>query len=755
MSNPDEEFEFINTSIIKKYNEDIFTIDRATMLNGKDIIYKLINDNQNSMEKIYNFIIECLNNFLYEIENKFNSSNEEDVIKNLLDETNRYKKYVFYLNKLFEYLVRIYLIPYNKKTIFELSNEYYFKIVFYSHKDKIFSCLNSKIFYDKMNRICQPETGILLHSIYKILENFKLNYPKITKINDNQFEWEENNSKNKYRNENNYKIYVKEWYEKYYKENHKKCISEKIKKYFNNEINQFSNIFFEIIKEEETITKLYIPSYYIKQEDKLIKDSYGKIPINLDHNIEKEYILLLNEINIDKIRIINQIFCPINEVLKEKISKIIEHQITASIKDIENNKLISKDPLKLIPALFKILENWDKIIIESKFEEKFIQLKQNTLAKCLSSHFYAKQLSNYIDYLMRNHDKNIFANNEEIEKTYNNIKNLHIYISSKYIFEIELIKKLTYRLIYNKSISFDKERKILFKIKDNCDKMSFGKMKTMIDDIEKYTPDLILEYKNSEFFYTPMFQTNYKVISQNCFYIPNNIIFNLEIPYFLKAPIDSFTDFYNEKNKTRKLNWCYGYCTLNIQFLYLSREFISTSSITQFCILLILEKYNKLTISKISELLGLNSLIIINEIYGLVFNRNFNKNKEPNKGVLIGNFKDNIEENNEVELNYNFTHNSLSFNTIFKSTIDKKQEVIDEQFRLKYESNIIKSTITRIMKSQAEKSVNHHWLVNKTQKEITQFLAQPPQIRSEIEKLIELQVIRRDENNFNNYFYIA
>ena len=101
MSNPDEEFEFINTSIIKKYNEDIFTIDRATMLNGKDIIYKLINDNQNSMEKIYNFIIECLNNFLYEIENKFNSSNEEDVIKNLLDETNRYKKYVFYLNKLF------------------------------------------------------------------------------------------------------------------------------------------------------------------------------------------------------------------------------------------------------------------------------------------------------------------------------------------------------------------------------------------------------------------------------------------------------------------------------------------------------------------------------------------------------------------------------------------------------------------------------------------------------------------------------
>ena len=758
MSNPDEEFKFVNNSIIKKYNEDNFKIDRRTILNGKNIIYNLINDDLNSIEKIYNFLLECIKNFINDISNKCSISTEENMLKILLTETNRFKKYIFYLYKLFEYLERIYLIPYQKKLIFEMAFENYVKIIFFPHKEKIFLSLSLKILSDKINRICEPETGILLNSIYKILENVTYKFPKLIKINEDEFEWEENIlqfPKKMKRNINKeyIKKYLNDWYENFYFENNKKCILEKIEKYVNLKTNNFLNLLLEIIKEEENITKLYIPSYYIKKEIELRKDLFSELSIN-ENIFDKEYILLLNETKTDEIRIINENIYPKKEEIKKKIPKLIQKQITLSIKELKNNKLISKDPLKFIPALFKLIEKWDKIISESKFEKMYIELKQNTLFKNLSEDFYAKQFSNYIDYLMRNRDEKIFKNDEEKEKTYNNIKNLHIYISCKYIFEIELIKKLSYRLIYNKTISFDKERKILSKIKDNCYIINFGKMKTMIDDIEKFTPDLIYQYKNSKFFYSSKFQINYKIISQNCFYIPNHKIFNLEIPNFLKSPIDSFADFYNNKNKSKKLNWCYGYCTLNIQYLYLSRQFISTSSLIQFCILIILEKYNKLTINKISEILGVNSSIIINEIYGLVFNKNFNPNKDPNKGVLIGNFKDNFEEKNEVELNNNFNFNSLKFNTLFTNTIDKKEEGIDEQYKLKYESNIILSTITRIMKSNAGKNVNHQWLLNKTQKEITQFLAQPPQIRIQIEKLIELEIIRRDDT-LNNYIYVA
>ena len=118
MSNPDEEFKFVNNSIIKKYNEDNFKIDRRTILNGKNIIYNLINDDLNSIEKIYNFLLECIKNFINDISNKCSISTEENMLKILLTETNRFKKYIFYLYKLFEYLERIYLIPYQKKLIF-------------------------------------------------------------------------------------------------------------------------------------------------------------------------------------------------------------------------------------------------------------------------------------------------------------------------------------------------------------------------------------------------------------------------------------------------------------------------------------------------------------------------------------------------------------------------------------------------------------------------------------------------------------
>ena len=71
------------------------------------------------------------------------------------------------------------------------------------------------------------------------------------------------------------------------------------------------------------------------------------------------------------------------------------------------------------------------------------------------------------------------------------------------------------------------------------------------------------------------------------------------------------------------------------------------------------------------------------------------------------------------------------------------------------ENNILQSTITRLMKSKAGQSVNHNWLINKVKEEVTQFLAQPPQIKIQIEKLIELNIIKRDENNINSYIYLA
>ena len=74
---------------------------------------------------------------------------------------------------------------------------------------------------------------------------------------------------------------------------------------------------------------------------------------------------------------------------------------------------------------------------------------------------------------------------------------------------------------------------------------------------------------------------------------------------------------------------------------------------------------------------------------------------------------------------------------------------------IKYQNNIMQATITRIMKSQNGKKVQHTWLINEVSNQIEYFNAQPHQIKENIEKLIEKDIIKRDEKEIYCYEYLA
>ena len=68
--------------------------------------------------------------------------------------------------------------------------------------------------------------------------------------------------------------------------------------------------------------------------------------------------------------------------------------------------------------------------------------------------------------------------------------------------------------------------------------------------------------------------------------------------------------------------------------------------------------------------------------------------------------------------------------------------------------HILQSTITRILKNNNKKSINYETLYNKIIKKIYRFEQSKEQINENLEKLIERQIIGKEENNSNNYFYI-
>ena len=60
----------------------------------------------------------------------------------------------------------------------------------------------------------------------------------------------------------------------------------------------------------------------------------------------------------------------------------------------------------------------------------------------------------------------------------------------------------------------------------------------------------------------------------------------------------------------------------------------------------------------------------------------------------------------------------------------------------KYKDNILQAALTRIMKSRIGQKTTHLWLVVETAKQIDLFKAQPEQIKENIEKLIERNIIK-------------
>ena len=105
---------------------------------------------------------------------------------------------------------------------------------------------------------------------------------------------------------------------------------------------------------------------------------------------------------------------------------------------------------------------------------------------------------------------------------------------------------------------------------------------------------------------------------------------------------------------------------IEIQYLKLKKAYKSTSTLIQFLILINLEKYTSITISKMSELLGIKEEIVANEATFLLYHPQFNPKKIKTAGLILSEAGDgaDIESQNQIWINPNFSLNSLILNTI-------------------------------------------------------------------------------------------
>ena len=316
------------------------------------------------------------------------------------------------------------------------------------------------------------------------------------------------------------------------------------------------------------------------------------------------------------------------------------------------------------------------------------------------------------------------------------------------------------RLLYGRSVSINYEKQFITKLKQESGSY---KMIKMMEDLD-FNKKIIEDYKSSPSKGMPNgIKFNFQVISYGAWDINEKDLIKIKIPKFLMSCVIDFEKFYLKKYNFRALKWLWNLSKIEIQYLCFKNKNISISTLPQFLVLLLLEKHKKLTLVKISQLLECDITIILSDIPGLVYNPSFNPSGQNDKGLILGSFIEQTKEiksTDEIYFNENFICPRQRFQTLPLTMKKTEKEINQLQMEnsqiLKNQQNlIIKSTVARIMKSKIGKQTSHSWLVNETAKQIDLFRAQPQQIKENIEKLIEQNIIKRSDKDRASYEYIA
>ena len=722
-------------------------------MNAYTIVQGMADVGDTESEALFNYHNKTIQGYIEDCSNLIKKESKGQLIDSFIKQTEHINFLIYWMNRIFTYLDRFYTKAKNKHSLSENAISLYRQFFFDPVQTDIYTEVNKLI---KEDRNCNIESRPKIKTILKILYDIDLANPKIVKEN-NKISWVSEN-KAEIKNDT---AYQDKWFS-----------------YFTNETTKFAKD-----KGNADIHNMSAPEYIVSQLKYIDEEN-----VRETEYINPKYHSKINEINArlligENAEELSRMDTGIpymfttkrNEELKNTFQlfklypKSLEVITTAFIpyirkrgEDINQNKEVTKDPKKFIPQLISLKKEMDSLVAEC-FENhpQFQDKKNKAFSLFMVKDIYAKQLSNYTDFCMRNGFKG--KSQEEIENTLNDIIGLYKCLNSKLVFQLETNKKMSDRLIKNVSLSTNTEKLFISKLKQESGVTYVNKMTEMMNDLEKNKKE-IESYKSSSSKGSPNgIKFNIQVISQSAWDINNKSMEKIELLPFLKVCLDDFENFYLKKHSGQKLRWCLGLSKLDIQFLKLKNKNISISTLPQYLTLYYLEKKGALTILKVAELLGCQVSTVLTDIHGLVFNPSYNPQGQAEKGVIVGSFnattKD-FKETDTISINKNFTVARQKFNTmplaVKKTAAEVRETELEEaQITKRYQDNILQATLTRIMKSRIGQTTTHVWLINEASKQIDLFKAQPQQIKENIEKLIEKNIMKRSDKNRTCYDYIA
>eukprot|EP00198_Chlamydomonas_reinhardtii_P003599 XP_001692935.1 cullin [Chlamydomonas reinhardtii] len=376
----------------------------------------------------------------------------------------------------------------------------------------------------------------------------------------------------------------------------------------------------------------------------------------------------------------------------------------------------------------------------SLFHKSLKEAFENFVNKSVAGSTSAELMASFCDNLLKKGGSEKLSD-EAIEETLEKVVKLLAYVSDKDMFAEFYRKKLSRRLLQDKSASDDHERSLLSRLKQQCGAQFTSKMEGMVTDLQlakekqQHFDDWLkkgskLPIDLSVTVLTTGFWPTYKSI-------------DVALPREMVEGVEVYRSYYDSDSKHRKLTWIYTLGTAVLRGNFDSKPIEMQMNTLQAALCMLLNDVDELSYGEIQERLRLPDDDLQRLLHSLVCAKYKIIKKDPD-GKSIG-------KSDKFAFNNRFTDKMRRIKIPLPPLDEKKKVMEDVDKDRRY---AIDAAIVRIMKSR--KVLQHQTLVMEVIQQLQRmFKPDLKLIKKRIEDLIQREYLERDKDNPTLFKYLA
>ncbi|XP_074345657.1 cullin-1-like [Apium graveolens] len=512
----------------------------------------------------------------------------------------------------------------------------------------------------------------------------------------------------------------------------------------------------ESLKKEKERVSHYLHS---STEPKLLENVLNELLVaHRNQILEKEHSgcrVLLQDDKVEDISRMFRLFSKIPEGL-EPVSKMFKQHITSEgtalvqqAEDAAASKAKNVGGTLEQSFIQKVIELHDKYLKyvndcfmnHTLFHKALKEAFEDVCNKNVSGTSSAELLASFCNNILTKGASDLTY--EAVEETLDKIVKLLAYVSEKDLFAEFYRKKLSRRLLFDRSASDDHERLILTKLKQQCGGQFTSKMEGMVTDLAlaRDNQNEYVQHRSSEGVARPGIDLNVTVLTTG--FWPTYKSSDINLPSEMIKCVEDYKNFYHKKTTRRKLTWIYslGTCTVVGSF---DTKKIELHVVTyQAAGLLLFNDADKLSYSEVKTQLNLSDDDLVRVLQSLSCAKYKILKKTPTSNTL--------SSTDYFEFNSHFTDKMRRIK-IPLPPIDERRKIVEDVD--KERRYAIDASLVRIMKSR--KVLGHQQLVMECVEHLSRmFKPDFKVIKRRIEDLIGRDYLERDKESPNTLKYVA